>query len=65
MGTVHITVIIVGALLLLGVAYEVMSRLNRTAIREHERRREEWKAAGLEGPSPGEGLSSGSSGGGG
>ncbi|BBY66176.1 hypothetical protein [Mycolicibacterium helvum] len=65
MGTLHIVILIGGALLLVGVAYEVMSRLNQTAIREHERRREEWRAAGLEGPSPGEGLRGGGDGGGG
>lgn len=63
MGAFHIIILIGGALLLVGVCGFVMFRLNRAAVREHERRREDWRAAGMEGPSPGEGMGDNSSGG--
>jgi hypothetical protein len=57
-----VVLVVCGLALVVGVVL-IMTRLDRRSRREFQRRRDAWEAAGGVGPSPGEGLRGGGSGG--
>jgi hypothetical protein len=57
-----VVLVVCGLALVVGVVL-IMTRLDRRSRREFQRRRDAWEAAAGVGPSPGEGLRGGGSGG--
>jgi ABC-type tungstate transport system substrate-binding protein len=54
MSATHLAIVIGVFLLILPVMIAVMTRMNRTAQQQIQRRRQAWKAAGGIGPCPGD-----------
>jgi hypothetical protein len=53
---VGLNVLYVGSTAFVVAGVGLMTLINRKSIRQYQRRRKAWKAAGGEGPSPDEGL---------